>query len=1397
MHATVADLDTAMALRPRIETLTKRAIPQVIERVCDAIDPGQHLRIARLDLDLGRIGAERIEEDVLAALERALTDALGEKLHDARLAPSDAARLLSSPAARMERLEAYLLGGIVPYAPGSEAFEPRAALLAAIADDPDALVTMLKRHGRDQRLLGRLVLQLGGAGLQALIGLLAPADAATIVALVAELVMAHRLDMIEALVPLAEPALERLLWITTLEFLLRDAGSQFNRRRFLDTLLRREAARAGIDHGELLRLLHRGITAAQARSGFRSSLPIVLAALLAEFDLAPEPESDEAPVAADLDTEAVLAAARAGNFVPLEALVRHNAGDRPELEAIVARLDAPLFAGLVHAIEPANADAIVAVIADVTLLNRTEPLMVADGLERMLRWLTLRYLLYDAGSGFNRRRFVAHLLEREAARAGIAYPLLLRLMHEAAERSRARIGFRSSLPATLAELLGESSDAAPKTMAAQSDPEDLALIAARKGDPAALIVLLRKKPRSKSFAALADRLDPALYAAVIAHLKPASAPAIGQELDTFETLHRAVPLAALSGLGFARVLRRVALADLLHDTAARFHRRAWLRRLIGELAREIGVESGALRQSIAQALRRANAPRSMLMRELEHELSDGEPASAGDDAISAIVQDGDPAAAALRLLDLARSSTHLERAAGLLGEGQRRALLNALAPEDAATIAAEMRIFARLHRAEALGSWDASAFDRLLWILAIEHLATRDGARIDRDALIRHLLAGIARHDAETESTVKARVARAVALSGADASDGKRATPPSRDREADVRQAIESFLRTGVSTSGGLALVDAAQLQPAWLAALVRRLARETPAVVPALVGRLLEWLLPEEILGCLLPDGRGRWLGLLHDDAPALRAALETLLKVGALPRGRSRSTMRYDRKAVLAHWLDHNEPPLWAPRIAFASLIEQATLAELTSLMDGHDHALERLRRAFGLLARTQRDVLIARLAPWASGSSGALRALSNASVDDDLMLRAIAATLAGEPFDLDALRSAPALPILPAPAPVSPVAPIDDLARLLAWLDGAPAGTAEDAALARLFVTLADAGNRRLRDHIAALRGDRAARRRWARLLPGEGLARLVDLLAPPGFVPPGTMMLLAAAWRQIAPFGSHRPTDAELWASLLDLAASPTPPPATAVVETLVTALAGDDEAAAGDLRTRALHLARDGGHPAVAAALRRAAIPAAAQSAPEVPKKAKTTPSEPPRPTAEPEEPDHAIYIANAGLALLNPYLPALFERLGVLTADADGKPRIAGIEAMSRAVHLLQYCADTRCDAPEPMLVLNKLLCGLPTGQPVAPAIEPRPEDLEICDGLLDAMIANWPIIGNTSRTGLRETFLQREGRLLHADGKWTLHVQRKGLDILVDQIPWSLSMIYHRWMPEPVHVTW
>ncbi len=164
----------------------------------------------------------------------------------------------------------------------------------------------------------------------------------------------------------------------------------------------------------------------------------------------------------------------------------------------------------------------------------------------------------------------------------------------------------------------------------------------------------------------------------------------------------------------------------------------------------------------------------------------------------------------------------------------------------------------------------------------------------------------------------------------------------------------------------------------------------------------------------------------------------------------------------------------------------------------------------------------------------------------------------------------------------------------------------------------------------------------------------------------------------------------------------------------------------------------------------------------------------------------------AVYIKNAGQVLLAPYLPTLFKRLGLIEGGA-----FVNSAASARAVHALQYMVDGVGDAPEYMMVLNKLICGVASAQPVVRNIQLNDDEKQLIDGLLVAVIEKWKGIGNTSVDGLRDSFLKREGRLYTKDDQWHLQIESRSYDMLLDSLPWSYATIKYSWMPRVIYVEW
>jgi hypothetical protein len=170
---------------------------------------------------------------------------------------------------------------------------------------------------------------------------------------------------------------------------------------------------------------------------------------------------------------------------------------------------------------------------------------------------------------------------------------------------------------------------------------------------------------------------------------------------------------------------------------------------------------------------------------------------------------------------------------------------------------------------------------------------------------------------------------------------------------------------------------------------------------------------------------------------------------------------------------------------------------------------------------------------------------------------------------------------------------------------------------------------------------------------------------------------------------------------------------------------------------------------------------------------------------------EEDQIDEAV-VENAGMVIAAPYLPQLWKMFELIE---DGQFR--DLQAAERAVHLLQYMTNQSTDTPEYQLVLNKILCGVKSSEPIAVSIDITDKERGVVEGLIRGMIENWKTIGQTSVAGFRESFFQRRGRLTRKDDAWHLKVEQRAFDMLLDSIPWGFATIKHPWMERVVYVKW
>ena len=167
--------------------------------------------------------------------------------------------------------------------------------------------------------------------------------------------------------------------------------------------------------------------------------------------------------------------------------------------------------------------------------------------------------------------------------------------------------------------------------------------------------------------------------------------------------------------------------------------------------------------------------------------------------------------------------------------------------------------------------------------------------------------------------------------------------------------------------------------------------------------------------------------------------------------------------------------------------------------------------------------------------------------------------------------------------------------------------------------------------------------------------------------------------------------------------------------------------------------------------------------------------------------------ENAIYISNAGLVILHPFLQQLFENCGLIQekqwVDDEMSHQIA-----SRMLQFLVWAAD---DFTELNAVLNRVLCGLDVAAVILEDGGLTEDIKQECEMLLTEVISHWKVLKNTGTEAFRETFLQRSGKLMRVENGWLLQVEQKTFDVLLSSLPWGIGTIKLPWMKDILYVEW
>ncbi|CAM1345295.1 contractile injection system tape measure protein [Tenacibaculum amylolyticum] len=167
-----------------------------------------------------------------------------------------------------------------------------------------------------------------------------------------------------------------------------------------------------------------------------------------------------------------------------------------------------------------------------------------------------------------------------------------------------------------------------------------------------------------------------------------------------------------------------------------------------------------------------------------------------------------------------------------------------------------------------------------------------------------------------------------------------------------------------------------------------------------------------------------------------------------------------------------------------------------------------------------------------------------------------------------------------------------------------------------------------------------------------------------------------------------------------------------------------------------------------------------------------------------------KQPSKAFFIRNAGLILIHPYLKQFFKACDFLDEDDT-------IIDPELAAHVLHYIATKKEQQIESNLVFEKFLCNIPIDHPIERDIELTDEIKAKAEELVAAVTRNWEVLKDSSPDLIRNEFIQRSGKLDLTEDNPKLTVERKTQDILLDKLPWNISLCRLPWIEHLIFTDW
>ncbi|WP_281233226.1 contractile injection system tape measure protein [Flavobacterium gelatinilyticum] len=162
----------------------------------------------------------------------------------------------------------------------------------------------------------------------------------------------------------------------------------------------------------------------------------------------------------------------------------------------------------------------------------------------------------------------------------------------------------------------------------------------------------------------------------------------------------------------------------------------------------------------------------------------------------------------------------------------------------------------------------------------------------------------------------------------------------------------------------------------------------------------------------------------------------------------------------------------------------------------------------------------------------------------------------------------------------------------------------------------------------------------------------------------------------------------------------------------------------------------------------------------------------------------------SCYVQNAGLIILHPFLKEMLKKCKVMNENNT-------LSDKELAAHILHYAATQKESDYEYTMLFEKFLCGIPLQETIRRDIQVNEYQKLQVEEMLKSAVQHWKALKNTSTGVLRTEFLQREGKFDWSETNPKLSIERKTQDLLLEKIPWNISVVKIPWIEKLIYTQW